>query len=66
MGDGAKPAVRRKKVNHIACVHDNRARRGLASRAVDWPWPSARAWAGCENALVRIDRTIPTTAEWLV
>jgi hypothetical protein len=37
MGDGAKPGVRRKKVNPIEYVHDNPVRRGLASRAVEWP-----------------------------
>jgi hypothetical protein len=63
MGDGAKPGVRRKKVNHIEYVHDNPVRRGFVSRAVDWPKSSARAWAGCEDALVGIDRAIPTTAE---
>ena len=66
MGDSSKPAVHRKKVHHIEYLHDNPVRRGLVSRAVDWPWSSARAWAGYEDALVSIDRTIPTTAEWLV
>jgi hypothetical protein len=66
MGDCAKPALRRKKVNHIEYVHANPVRRGLVSRAVDRPWSSARAWAGCEDALVSIGRTIPTRAEWLV
>jgi ribosomal protein L30/L7E len=37
MGDGSKPGVRRKKVNHIEYVHDNPVRRGLVRRAVDWP-----------------------------
>ncbi len=37
MGDGSKPGVRRKKGNPIECVHDNPVRRGLVSRAVDWP-----------------------------
>ena len=46
MGDGSKPGVRRKIVHHIEYVHDNPVRRGLASRAVDWPWSSVRAWAG--------------------
>jgi hypothetical protein len=55
--------VRRKKVNHIGYVRDNPVRRGLVSRAVDWPSSSARAWAGCEDALASIDRTIPTMAE---
>ena len=50
----------------VEYVHDNPVRRDLASRAVDWPWSSARAWAGDEDALVSIDRTIPTTAEWPV
>ncbi len=66
MGDGSKPGVRRKKVHHIAYIHDNPVRPGLVSRAVDWPSSSAQAWAGYEDALVSIDRTIPTTAEWLV
>ncbi|MGO8745627.1 MAG: hypothetical protein ACLQNE_06525 [Thermoguttaceae bacterium] len=66
MGDGSKPGVRRKKVHHIEYVHDNPVRRGLVRRAVDWPWSSVRAWAGCEDALAGIDRTSPTTAKWLV
>ncbi len=44
----------------------NPVRRGLVSRAVDWPWSSARTRACYEDALVSIDRTIPTTAERLV
>ena len=40
-GDGSKPGVRRKKVNHIGYVRDNPVRRGLVSRAVDWPSSSA-------------------------
>jgi hypothetical protein len=50
----------------IEYIHDNPIRRSLVSRAVDWPSSSAQAWAGCEDALVSIDRTIPTMAEWLV
>jgi hypothetical protein len=65
-GNEGSPGVRRKKVNPIEYVHDNPVRRGLVSRAVDGPWLSARAWVGCEDALVSIDRTIPTTAERLV
>ena len=63
MDDGSKPGVRPKKVNHIEYVHDNPVRRGLVSRAVDWPLSSALAWAGYKDALVRIDRIIPTSAE---
>jgi hypothetical protein len=66
MGDWAEPAVRWKKVHHIEYVHDNPVRRGLASRAVDSPWSSVRAQAGYEVALLSINRTIPTTAEWPV
>ncbi len=37
MGDRWKPAVRRKKAHLIEYLHDNPVRRGLVSRAVDWP-----------------------------
>ena len=32
-------------IDAIASTHANPVRRGLAQRAVDWPWSSARAWA---------------------
>jgi len=39
----------------VEYVHDNLVPRGLASRAVDWPWSSVRAWARYQDALVSID-----------
>ena len=38
----------------IAYIHANPLRRELVSRTVDWPWSSARWYAG-EDALVPID-----------
>ncbi|MGO8749655.1 MAG: hypothetical protein ACLQNE_27180 [Thermoguttaceae bacterium] len=59
--------MRRRKVHHIEYVHCQPGPpgpcepcRGLA--VIE----RAGAWAGYENTLVRIDRTIPTTAEWPV
>ena len=49
----------------IEYIHNNPVRRGLVSSALDWTWSSARAWAGYPDALVSVDFTIPTTAEWV-
>ena len=49
----------------IEYIHNNPVGRGLVRSAVDWPWSSARAWAGYPDALVSIDFTIPTTIEWV-
>jgi putative transposase len=63
---------RRKKVQHFdepgdahfltfSCyIHNNPVRRGLVTRAEDWPWSSAAAWAGMEDVVLKIDRTLPT------
>jgi len=48
----------------IEYIHNSPVRRGLESRAEDRPWSSARDWAGWEYVVVRIDRTIPTVAQW--
>jgi len=37
-------------------IHQNPVHRGLADRAEDWPWSSARAWALGIDEPVRIDR----------
>lgn len=41
------------KVNYI---HENPVRRGIADRAIDWPWSSAAWYAGDNRALLPIDR----------
>ena len=48
----------------VEYIHANPVRRGLASRVEDWPWSSAADWAGHENVLLRIDRSIPTSTTW--
>jgi len=47
----------------IQYIHNNPLRRRLAERAEDWPWSSARAWAGWENVVIQIDRTLPPVEE---
>ena len=37
-------------------IHDNPVKRGLAERAEDWPWSSARDWAGQETGPIPIDK----------
>jgi putative transposase len=36
-------------------IHENPVRRGLAEKPTDWPWSSARFYAGMEGALLRMD-----------
>ena len=43
----------------IEYIHNNPVRRGLVERAEDWPWSSARDWAGEEKAVLKVDRTLP-------
>jgi len=51
-----EPATLRSMIEYI---HNNPVRRGLVSRPTDWPWSSARFYAGMEDALMRMD-TLPT------
>lgn len=48
----------------VEYIHNNPVRRGLVARAEDWPWSSAADWAGMENIILRVDRTIPSVSEW--
>ncbi|MFO0454741.1 MAG: REP-associated tyrosine transposase [Planctomycetota bacterium] len=43
----------------IDYIHMNPVRRGLVARPEDWPWSSARWYAGMEPVLIEMDRTIP-------
>ena len=43
----------------IEYIHQNPVRRGLVARAEDWPWSSARDWAGLEPVYLPVDRTVP-------
>ncbi len=36
-------------------IHNNPVRRGLVSQPTDWPWSSARFYAGSEDATLRMD-----------
>ena len=40
-------------------IHHNPVRRGLVNGAIDWPWSSAREYAGMEGALLRVDACPP-------
>ena len=40
-------------------IHENPVRRGLAAKATDWPWSSARYYAGLDGAFLETD-SIPT------
>jgi putative transposase len=46
-----EPATIRAMIEYI---HDNPVRRGLVKRAIDWPWSSARFFAGMD-ALLAMD-----------
>ena len=47
----------------IDYIHGNPVRRGLAFRPEDWPWSSARDWAGKADVLLKVDRTLPPLSE---
>lgn len=40
----------------IEYIHNNPVRRGLVERAIDWPWSSARFWAGDTSGPLAMDR----------
>ena len=40
-------------------IHSNPVRRNLAAAPTDWPWSSARDWAGLERPHLAVDRTLP-------
>jgi putative transposase len=46
-------------VNVIDYVHLNPVRRGLVERPEDWPWSSARWYAGLRPVPLEIDPTLP-------
>jgi len=48
----------------VEYIHNNPVRRGLVHRAEDWPWSSAADWAGHEEVVLKVDRTMPTTTHW--
>jgi putative transposase len=39
----------------IEYIHNNPVRRGLVKQAVDWPWSSARFYAGMDQVLLAMD-----------
>ena len=43
----------------IGYIHNNPVRRGLVEKATDWPWSSARFWAGMDGVLLRMDPIPP-------
>ena len=43
----------------LTYIHENPVRRGLVKRPVDWPWSSARFWAGVEDVPLTMDRPLP-------
>jgi len=47
-----EPDTLRKMIEYI---HDNPVRRGLVTRATDWPWSSARFNAGTGDAVLAMD-----------
>jgi hypothetical protein len=42
----------------IDYIHNNPVRRGLVSQATDWPWSSARFYAGAKDAALSMDRLV--------
>jgi putative transposase len=47
-----EPKTLRKMIEYI---HDNPVRRGLVKEAVDWPWSSARYYAGWDDVNLSMD-----------
>ncbi len=43
----------------IEYIHLNPVRRGLVTRAIDWPWSSARWYAGMRPTMLEMDATLP-------
>jgi putative transposase len=39
----------------IEYIHNNPVRRGLVDNPTDWPWSSARWYAGCDDAKIEMD-----------
>ena len=37
-------------------IHNNPVKAGLAKRAIDWPYSSARDWLGNGGSLLEIDK----------
>jgi len=56
-----EPVVVHKIIDYI---HNNPVRRGLVQRPEDWPWSSAGDWAGVEDVVVKVDRTVPRIQEF--
>ncbi len=46
----------------VKYIHNNPVRRGLVSRAVDYPWSSARSYAGLAGRALQIDAGPPDPA----
>jgi len=44
----------------IEYIHQNPVRRGLVARPEDWPWSSARWYAGIRPVHIEMDATIPS------
>ena len=56
-----EPAAAHKIIEYI---HDDPIRRGLVEGAEDWPWSSACDWAGEEDVVLKVDRTVPCLEEF--
>jgi hypothetical protein len=39
----------------IEYIHNNPVRRGLAGQPTDWPWSSARFYAGLNDVILAMD-----------
>jgi putative transposase len=49
----------------IEYIHNNPVERGLVAHAEDWSWSSAAEWAGKSDAILRIDRSLPTLVKYV-
>jgi putative transposase len=47
----------------IEYIHMNPVRRGLVARPEDWPWSSARWYAGILPVPIELDKTLPASIE---
>jgi putative transposase len=46
----------------IDYIHNNPVRRGLATTQTDWPWSSARSYAGTQDWMLQMD--LPMSRTW--
>ena len=62
VGPGHDKNLNEPQVIHNAAeyIHANPVRRNLVAEPTDWPWSSARDWAGLKHPHLTVNRTLPS------